>query len=147
MIKERFPATDVIMLTMHSKEDYLLDSISAGALGYISKEFSSSQLLQAIKAVSRGESLVDPNNMNKMFMELKKLLEKRTHQSPDNSGLTEREIEILRLIEKGNTNRDIGDKLCLSTHTIRNHIANIFVKLGCNSRTKAVFEGRKQQLI
>jgi len=147
MIKEKFPATEVIMLTMHSNEDYLVDSINAGAKGYISKEFSCSYLLQAIKAVSKGESLVDPRSANKMFREFKKLLNKRENLVPNRSDLSEREVEILRLIAEGNTNKDIGERLHLSINTVRNHVANIFLKLECNSRTKAVFKGRKKQLI
>lgn len=147
MIKEKFPNTEVIVLTMHTEEQYLIDSINAGAKGYILKDFPSSFLLEAIKSVSKGESLLDPKSSNKVLREFRQLLRKKKRSTGNGRGLSQREIEILRLIAEGNTNKEIGKRLYLSIHTVRNHIANIFLKLNCNSRTRAIVEGHKRGLI
>ena len=148
IIKEKHPDTEVIILTMHTDEQYLLEAIQAGAKGYILKDFPSSLLLEAIKYVAEGKSLFDPTSSSRVLNELKLLLNKKRQLTGEkDSSLSKREVEILKLIAEGYTNKEIAQKLYLSEHTVRNHISNIFLKLNCNTRAKAVLEAFKKKLI
>lgn len=148
IIKEKHPDTEVIILTMHTDEQYLLEAIQAGAKGYILKDFPSSLLLEAIKYVAEGKSLFDPTSSSRVLNELKLLLNKKRQLTEEkDSSLSKREVEILKLIAEGYTNKEIAQKLYLSEHTVRNHISNIFLKLNCNTRAKAVLEAFKKKLI
>lgn len=148
IIKEKHPDTEVIILTMHTDEQYLLEAIQAGAKGYILKDFPSSLLLEAIKYVAEGKSLFDPTSSSRVLNELKFLLNKKRQLTGEkDSSLSKREVEILKLIAEGYTNKEIAQKLYLSEHTVRNHISNIFLKLNCNTRAKAVLEAFKKKLI
>ena len=148
IIKEKHPNTEVIILTMHTDEQYLLEAIQAGAKGYILKDFPSSLLLEAIKYVAEGKSLFDPTSSSRVLNELKFLLNKKRQLTGEkDSSLSKREVEILKLIAEGYTNKEIAQKLYLSEHTVRNHISNIFLKLNCNTRAKAVLEAFKKKLI
>ena len=148
IIKEKHPDTEVIILTMHTDEQYLLEAMQAGAKGYILKDFPSSLLLEAIKYVAEGKSLFDPTSSSRVLNELKFLLNKKRQLTGEkDSSLSKREVEILKLIAEGYTNKEIAQKLYLSEHTVRNHISNIFLKLNCNTRAKAVLEAFKKKLI
>lgn len=148
IIKEKHPNTEVIILTMHTDEQYLLEAIQAGAKGYILKDFPSSLLLEAIKYVAEGKSLFDPTSSSRVLNQLKLLLNKKRQLTGEkDSSLSKREVEILKLIAEGYTNKEIAQKLYLSEHTVRNHISNIFLKLNCNTRAKAVLEAFKKKLI
>jgi len=148
IIKEKHPDTEVIILTMHTDEQYLLEAIQAGAKGYILKDFPSSLLLEAIKYVAEGKSLFDPTSSSRVLNELKFLLNKKRQLTGEkDSSLSKREVEILKLIAEGYTNKEIAQKLYLSEHTVRNHISNIFLKLNCNTRARAVLEAFKKKLI
>lgn len=148
IIKEKHPNTEVIILTMHTDEQYLLEAIQAGAKGYILKDFPSSLLLEAIKYVAEGKSLFDPTSSSRVLNELKLFLNKKRQLTEEkDSSLSKREVEILKLIAEGYTNKEIAQKLYLSEHTVRNHISNIFLKLNCNTRAKAVLEAFKKKLI
>ena len=148
IIKEKYPNTEVIILTMHTDEQYVLEAIQAGAKGYILKDFPSSLLLEAIRYVAKGKSLFDPTSSSKVLNELRILLNKKRQLTGEkDSSLSKREVEILKLIAEGYTNKEIAQKLHLSQHTVRNHITNIFLKLNCNTRAKAVLEAFKKKLI
>jgi DNA-binding NarL/FixJ family response regulator len=144
-LKEKHPDVKVIMLTMHSEEQYIFEAIKAGAKGYILKDYSSSRIIEAIRSVSKDEAFFDPRSSGKVLSGLKT-------QFGDQDGarevpLSRREIEILKLIAEGCINKEIGKKLCISIHTVRNHIANIFSKIECNTRTGAINEAHKRNLI
>ena len=145
-IREKLPSTEVIMLTMHSDEEYVLEAIKAGAKGYVLKDFSSSQLLEAIKSVRKGGIFFDPKSSQKVIRSLQNQHGEEKGIGEEKSTLSLREREILRLISEGYTNKEISNRLFISAHTTRNHIANIFMKLDCHTRTKAVIEGKKRGL-
>jgi DNA-binding NarL/FixJ family response regulator len=146
-IKEKFPDIAFIMLTMHPDEEYVMEAIKAGAKGYVLKESSSSEVLEAIRTVSQGNSFFGSNSFRKVIENFQHHYESVKRFKEEGNVLTQRELEVLKLIAEGYTNREISNKLFISPHTTRNHIANIFMKLNCNTRTKAVIEAQKRRLI
>jgi DNA-binding NarL/FixJ family response regulator len=146
-IKEKSPGVAFIMLTMHSEEEYVLEAMKAGARGYVLKESSSSQVYEAIKAITHGKAFFDANSSHKVIESLQHRYESMKRVKEEGNILSEREVEVLKLIAEGYTNKEISDRLFISPHTTRNHIKNIFMKLDCHTRTKAVIQGRKNQLI
>lgn len=146
-LRERFPELKVIILTMHSDEQYILEAVTAGAKGYVLKDYSSSSIIEAIKSVNRGEVFFDPKSSGKALGGLKNQLEDSLKKKSGGPQLSRREIEILKLIAEGHLNKEISDKLYISIHTVRNHIANIFSKMNCSTRTRAIREARKRGLI
>jgi DNA-binding NarL/FixJ family response regulator len=147
IIKERFPDTKVIILTMHANEEYILEAIKAGAKGYVLKDYSSSHILEAIKSVNNGEVFFDPKSSHSILKNLQSQFKSTKESKGDKNLLGEREIEVLKLVAEGFTNKEIGKKLFISTHTVRNHIANIFQKINCKTRIKAAIEAQKKRLI
>jgi two-component system response regulator DegU len=145
-IREKHPEINFIMLTMHSGEEYILEALRAGAKGYILKDFSSSQIFEAIRSVGQGKVFYDPDSSYKVIESLQNKYERKRLREEDHS-LSQREIEVLKLVAEGCSNKEISDKLFISPHTTRNHITNIFEKLNCHSRTRAVIEARRKQLI
>lgn len=147
IIKDRFPGTEVIILTMHANEEYILEAMKAGAKGYVLKDYSSSHILEAIKSVNNGEVFFDPKSSHSALRNLQSQFTSAKESKGDKNLLGGRELEVLKLITEGCTNKEIGKKLFISIHTVRNHIANIFQKLNCNTRTKAIREAQKKRLI
>jgi len=145
-IKEACPHTKVIILTMHANDEYLFEAIKAGADAYILKELSTSFLLDTIQAVMEDEGITNVFTARKTLGRLRELLNEAS-EPRNRSGLTNKEIEILRLIAQGYTNKTIAEKLCLSQHTVRNHLVSIFSKLNCHSRSQAVAEAIRQRLL
>jgi len=145
-IKKEYPDTRVVVLTMHSDEEYLFEAVKAGANGYMLKESSSAHLLETINAVARGESLLDTASTSKILKKLRNFMSSGITDGRK-SVLSAREKEILHLIMDGYNNRAIANKLTISENTVRNHLANIFFKLNCNCRTKAIAEASRRGLI
>jgi DNA-binding NarL/FixJ family response regulator len=129
--KLRFPSTRICALSMHTQPDLLQHCLSAGADAYIVKDSSLQELLTAITALGEGSSYVDPRIAAD-------LLRRRTpaHRS-STSNLSPREMEIIRLIAQGMSNRDIGRRLILSEKTVKNHVSHIFSKLNFTTRSQA----------
>ena len=146
-IKGKFPDISFIMLTMHSDEEYVMEAIKAGAKGYVLKESSSSEVLEAIRTVSQGKSFFDSKSSHKVIENLQHQYENMKRFKEEGNVLSQRELEVLKLIAEGCTNKEISNKLFISPHTTRNHITNIFISLNCHTRTKAVIEGHKKGLI
>jgi len=145
-IKEKCPDMAFIVLTMHSEEEHVSEAIKAGAKGYVLKESSSSEVLEAINAVSKGRVFFKSNDYFKVIKNLQDQ-HKNVQRIEEEYALSQRELEILKLIAQGYSNKEIGNTLFISSHTIRNHIANLFMKLNCHTRMRAVIEARKRNLI
>jgi len=136
-IKKAVPSTKVVVLTMHDSEEYILQILNAGASGYVLKHASGSDLLAAIRAVHRGGSYLHPTVTRKVIDDyLRRLSADRERTTFD--GLTEREMQILKLITAGNTNQSIAEQLCLSIKTVQTHRTHIMEKLGVHDRTELV---------
>ena len=135
----------VIILTMYREDKYAFEAIKAGARGYVVKDARAKELLKTIRAVHRGEALIDPGMATKLLEEFRRLAEGRSGK--DFLDLSEREIEILRLVAQGATNKEIADVLYLSEQTIKNNLSVIFQKLHVNNRAEAVVSAIREGLI
>jgi DNA-binding NarL/FixJ family response regulator len=134
-IRQKCSQIRVLVLTAFSDDQLLFDAIAAGANGYILKEINSEKLVEGLRALARGESLLDPRITGRILKSFKE-----GHLRPDDaafSTLSFQEKRILTLIADGKTNREIGERLHLSEKTIRNYVSEILSKLGLQSRTQA----------
>lgn len=134
-IREVRPQTKVIMLTSYADEDAVFASILAGAAGYLLKQTRGTALADAISAVMRGESLLDPAVTQKV-LERVRMSGQRAEDDPL-SALTEQEHKILLLIAEGKTNKEIADEVFLSDKTVKNYVSNILSKLNLRRRSEA----------
>ncbi|MEU1694756.1 response regulator transcription factor [Streptomyces hirsutus] len=135
-LRSMLPDLACLMLTSFDDEEALLDSIMAGASGYVLKQIQGSDLVTAVRTVASGQSLLDPSATTRLMARL------RQEQEPEEEqdalpGLTEREREILALIGEGLTNRQIGQRLYLAEKTVKNHISRLLAKLGVERRIQA----------
>ncbi|MBI2955363.1 MAG: response regulator transcription factor [Chloroflexi bacterium] len=136
-IKRLCPDTQVVVLTMHDNEEYIIQILSAGAAGYVLKRAAVKDLVSAIKAVHQGGSFLHPAITKKLIRDYIRRVAEDEDKAP-HDGLTDREREILKLIAEGNTNQAIADKLCLSIKTVQTHRTHIMDKLGVHDRTDLV---------
>lgn len=123
----------ILMLTVHSEMEYLIKSIDMGADGYLLKDSDSHELIRAIYYVYQGEKFIQPS----LIPLLNSRLISRDIDREKISTLSEREIEVLRLVSVGFLNKDIAEKLFISERTVKNHLFNIFKKIDCSDRTQA----------
>lgn len=142
-IKSAKPDTKFIILTTYSDDDYIFRGIEAGARGYLLKDAPREELFKAIRAVHRGESLIQPVVASKVLDRLTEL----SRRAPSGEELSERELEVLRLMAKGAANKEIGAELSIAQSTVKTHISTIFQKLGVSDRTEAVTEALKKGII
>ncbi len=142
-IRAEDPDVKFIVVTTYDSDEYVFDAIEAGAKGYLLKDASRNELFDAVRAVHRGESLIEPGVAAKVLDRFVQL----SRQTPESAGLSEREIEVLSLIAKGAANKEIAVALTLSESTIKTHVANIFHKLDVNGRTEAVTQAIQKGLI
>ena len=139
-IKGSHPSISVLVLTAYDNEEFIFALLEAGAAGYLLKNVGSRELLNAIRAVYDGESVLHPVIANKVFSRLQ--LGKRKHSEQERGELlTDRELEVLRLGAQGLANKEIATGLFLGERTIQTHWRNIFNKLGVSSRTEAIMYG------
>ncbi len=137
-IKAFQPSAVILVLTAYDYEQYIFPLLEAGAAGYLLKDISSRELISAIEAVSRGESVLHPAVARKVLGRFRGRKGGSTQAASDL--LTEREITILKMAAKGMSNSAIGGELNLSVRTIESHLGIIFNKLGVGSRTEAVIQ-------
>ncbi len=141
-IKARFPDIRVLILTAYDDDPYVFAMIQAGASGYVLKTAGSEDLVEAVRAVHRGDSALDPAVARKVVQHLAS-----GHPTPASEeiveGLTDRELEVLRLAARGLTNQAIGAELEISDRTVQGHLANVYAKLGVSTRTEAVLRAVK----
>ncbi len=136
-IRRQHPEIKFIVLTTYDSDEYIFDAIEAGAKGYLLKDASREALFQAVRAVHRGESLIEPGVASKVLDRLAQL-SRQVHQPQVAQILSERETEVLQLMAKGAPNKSIATSLSISESTVKTHVANIFQKLEVNQRTEAV---------
>ncbi len=143
-LKEKHPELIVLFLTMHEDESLLHEALRAGAAGYVIKRAEESEIIQAIHAASHGDIYVHPA-MTRALLHQPVTTEHRRGSPAD--ALTRRELDVLRLLAKGNTNRQIADLLGLSMRTVENHRANLMGKLGLASRVELVNYAEEHNLL
>lgn len=132
-----------LVLTTYDNDEYIFDAIEAGAKGYLLKDTSREELFKAVRAVHRGESLVQPSVAAKVLDRFAQL--SRESVVPDL--LSSREIEVLQLMARGAANKEVASSLSISESTVKTHIANIFQKLDVNGRTDAVTQALQRGII
>ncbi len=138
-IKHENPNARIVVLTSYSDDDKVFAAIKAGALGYLLKETSTADLVQAIRDVYHGESSLHPAIARKLIRELNK----PASLPPSDEPLTERELDVLIHVARGLSNQDIADKLIISERTVRTHVSNILSKLHLANRTQAALYALK----
>jgi two-component system NarL family response regulator len=141
------PDSQVVLLTASESEEDLLAAIKAGARGYIVKDTPFPALVESIKAVAKGGASMSPQMAGKLFDVCRQLLRHQELMQSRKPTLTGRELEVLRLVARGQTSREIGDELFISENTVKNHIRNILDKLGLHSRNEAVLYAVRENLI
>ena len=147
-VRDSLPSAKILMLTVSDEEDDLYEAIKAGANGYLLKEISIEEVADAIRAVVQGQSLISPSMASKLLTEFNTLVrraeEKQQFPAPR---LTDRELEVLKLVAQGMSNREIADDLYISENTVKNHVRNILEKLHLHSRMEAVVYAVREKLL
>ncbi len=140
------PETGVIVLTMFREDQYVFDAMRAGARGYLLKDAKPADLIFAIRMVARGASLIDPRMTTTVLKEFRRLA---SQVEPDQGvgGLTPKELDILKLLAMGLSNKEIGRRLCLAEKTVKNYLSTIFQKLQINDRVQAAIYALRHGLL
>jgi DNA-binding NarL/FixJ family response regulator len=141
-IRERVPSARVVVLTSFASDDQVIPAVQAGAAGYLLKDVEPSGLEAAIRLVHQGEALLDPQVAGRV-------MEQVAHPAPggDLASLTPREREVLGLLGRGMSNRELADTLVVSEKTVKTHVSNILMKLGVHDRTQAALLAVREGLV
>jgi len=147
-LMSRWPRCRVIILTTFDDDEYVFEGLRAGALGYLLKDVSIQELADAIRTVMAGGVLIEPSVARKVVAEFARMTSSapRTLSSLDEP-LSEREVDILRLLAQGLTNREIAQRLYLAEGTVKNYVTNILSKIGVRDRTQAALRARDLGLL
>jgi DNA-binding NarL/FixJ family response regulator len=145
-IKDVAPTARIIMLTVSDEEVDLYDAVKNGASGYLLKDSSIDEVAQAIRVVAEGQSLISPSMAIKLLDEFKQMSRTDRQQVPS-PRLTDRELEVLKLVAQGLNNREIAKRLFISENTVKNHVRNILEKLQLHSRMEAVMYAVREKLL
>lgn len=140
-IKRLVPSTHVIVLTSYYEDEHIFSAIKAGALSYLLKESSSTEIVSAIRAAAQGESKLHPIVASRLLREI----QERRHSPLDD--LTPREIEVLKRLARGRSNYEIANELTISEPTVRTHVSNILSKLHLTDRTQAAIYALQKRLV
>lgn len=146
-LRETQPDCRVIVLTTFDEDELVFEGLRAGAVGYLLKAVSTPRLLEAIRTVARGESILQPSVTAKVVAEFARLANQAARPQALTSPLSERETEVLRLVARGATNREIAATLFIAEGTVRNHLTNILGKLGVSDRTQAAVKAKELGLV
>ena len=150
-MKELAPSARIVILTISDEDDDLFEAIRAGASGYLLKDIPLDELAGSVRSVHGGQSLINPSMAGKLLTEFATLARRDAEEEPAKHApapkLTERELEVLRLVARGMNNRDIANELFISENTVKNHVRNILEKLQSHSRMEAVMIAAREKLI
>ena len=145
-IKEAVPSAKIIMLTVSDEEADLYEAVKSGASGYLLKDSSIEEVAQAIRVVADGQSLISPSMAVKLIDEFKQMSKPEREPGPA-LRLTERELDVLRLVAQGHSNKEIAARLFISENTVKNHVRNMLEKLQLHSRMEAVMYAVRENLL
>jgi DNA-binding NarL/FixJ family response regulator len=143
-LKAADPGVRVIILTTFDDDAYVFDGLRAGALGYLLKDVSGSELAEAIRTVAAGGALIDPSVTRKVVAEFSRLPRRDLQpRAALPEPLSDRELDVLRLLSEGRTNREIAGSLHLAEGTVKNYVSNILAKIDARDRTQAALKARE----
>lgn len=145
LVRSKYPQVRVIMLTSYSDDEALVSALLAGASGYVLKEVGCSELIEGIRIVAAGGSLLDPAVTGRVMQRLRGV--GQIAIDPEDVALTEREKHILGLIAEGQTNKEIAHVLNLSEKTVRNYVSSLLAKLKVNNRAEAAAHAVRENLV
>ena len=145
-IREQDADVKFIVLTTYDTDEYIFDAIEAGAKGYLLKDTSREDLFKAVRGVHQGESLIQPGVVSRVLDRLAQL-SRRPGQGGEPLALSEREVEVLRLMAQGSAKKQIAADLSISESTVKTHVTNIFQKLEVSHRTEAVTKAMSKGII
>ncbi len=147
-IKDVVPSTKIVILTISDEESDLYEAVRAGANGYLLKDVPGEEIAAGIRAVASGQSLISPSMASKLLTEFASMI-KKSEERPQLPvpRLTERELEVLKLVARGMANRDIAKELFISENTVKNHVRNILEKLQLHSRMEAVVYAVREKIL
>jgi two-component system NarL family response regulator len=150
-MKEAAPSAKIVILTISDEEEDLFEAIRAGASGYLLKDIPLDEVADTVRAVHGGQSLINPSMAGKLLTEFATLAKREADIDPTQEvpapRLTEREMQVLKLVARGMNNRDIAKELFISENTVKNHVRNILEKLQIHSRMEAVMVAVREKLI
>jgi DNA-binding NarL/FixJ family response regulator len=144
-LKSRQPGIKVIVLTTFDDDESVFEGLRAGAVGYLLKDTPSARLVEAIRMAARGESFLEPSVAAKVVAEFARLSPRPAETLAE--PLSDREIEVLRMIAGGSSNREIAAGLVIAEGTVKNHVTNILAKLGVTDRTEAAVKAKEMGII
>jgi DNA-binding NarL/FixJ family response regulator len=145
ILRDKYPNLGIIVLTMFAEDSQVIRAIRAGADGYLLKNIESGRVVEAIRAVARGESVVDPELATKVLNEFRRLSDVDGYNNI--AGLTEREISLLQLVANGMSNKEIASELGLAESTVKNRLSILFQKLDVKDRTQAAIYAMTHGLV
>jgi len=151
-LHRRFPDIGVIILTTFDDDEYIFEGLKAGARGYLLKDISSEEMAEAVRTVARGEALIQPSIARKVVAEFSRLAA-GSSPAPERSplkmpgALTERELDVLKALARGMSNKEIAAALVITEGTVKTHISNILAKLDVRDRTQAVLKAQQLRLL
>lgn len=132
LLSDRYPETRVVMLTSYVDESLLVRSIRAGAVGYVLKQVGTDELLRAVRAAARGESVLDPATTTRLFARVREMEDREDRDAFRQ--LSPRELDVLKEVARGKTNAEVGEALNLREKTVRNYVSHMLEKLGLSNR-------------
>ncbi|HEY8340585.1 MAG TPA: response regulator transcription factor [Egibacteraceae bacterium] len=148
-LRVEHPEVQVIALTTFDDDEDVFAALRAGAVGYLLKDVASGRLVEALQAAARGESVLEPSVAAKVVARVAQLDDPEAPPQPQPLvvPLTERELDVLRLLAEGRSNREIAAELFLAEGTVKNHVTNVLVKLEARDRTQAALRARALGLV
>lgn len=143
------PTARVVVLTTFEEDEEIFEALRAGALGYLLKACSADKLCESVRAAAKGTSVLEPSVAARMMAELNRLSAKEGGRAPQPLAdpLSERELDVLRLLAAGCSNKEIGARLRIAEGTVKNHMTNVLGKLGVLDRTQAALRARELGLV
>jgi DNA-binding NarL/FixJ family response regulator len=145
---QRFPQIGVIILTTFDDDEYVFEGLKAGARGYLLKDISSEEMAAAVRTVAAGGALIQPSITRKVLAEFSRLSTKPKSIADELiDPLTERELDVLRALAEGLSNREIAERLVITEGTVKNHVSNLIAKLNVRDRTQAILKAQELGLL